>query len=103
MSRLKRPYENRDCNFSIHSWSWLGGEKMKVIEDYGRAIENSDEYLFKHVFAPQVCVEIPAGTIFDQPANAAAYQLSQVARTAPGIKLYLRGCCSEYLAPSALW
>jgi hypothetical protein len=59
---------------------------VKVIEDYGRAIENSDEYLFKQVFAPQVCVEIPAGAIFDQPANAAAYQLSQVAKTAPGIR-----------------
>ncbi len=62
---------------------------MKVIEDYGRAIENSDEYLFKQVFAPQVCVEIPAGAIFDQPATAASYQLSQVAKTAPGIKCTL--------------
>ena len=62
---------------------------MKVIENYGRAIENSDEYLFKQVFAPQVRVEIPAGAIFDQPANAAAYQLSQVARAAPGIKCTL--------------
>jgi hypothetical protein len=66
-----------------------GGEKMKVIENYGRAIENSDEYFFKQIFAPQVCVEIPAGTIFEQPANAAAYQLSQVAKTAPGIKCTL--------------
>lgn len=62
---------------------------MKVIEDYGRAIENSDEYLFRQSFAPQVRVEIPAGAIFDQPANAAAYQLSQVAKTAPGIKCTL--------------
>ncbi len=62
---------------------------MKVIEDYGRAIENSDEYLFKQNFAPQVRVETPAGLIFDQPANAAAYQLSQVAKTAPGIKCAL--------------
>jgi hypothetical protein len=89
MSRLKRLYENRDCTFSVHSWSWLGGEKMKIIENYGRAIETSDEYLFKQVFAPQVRVEIPAGAIFDQPANAAAYQLSQVAKTAPGIKCSL--------------
>ena len=59
---------------------------MKVIEDYERAIENSDEYLFRRSFAPQVRVEIPAGAIFDQPANAAACQLSQVAKTAPGIK-----------------
>ena len=62
---------------------------MKVIENYKRAIENSDEYLFKQLFAPQVRVEIPAGAIFDQPANAAAYQLSQVAKTAPGIKCSL--------------
>lgn len=62
---------------------------MKIIENYGRAIETSDEYLFKQVFAPQVRVEIPAGAIFDQPANAAAYQLSQVAKTAPGIKCSL--------------
>jgi hypothetical protein len=62
---------------------------MKVIENYGRAIETSDEYLFKQLFAPQVRVEIPAGAIFDQPANAAAYQLSQVAKTAPGIRCTL--------------
>ena len=62
---------------------------MKVIDNYKRAIENSDEYLFKQVFAPQVRVEIPAGAIFDQPANAAAYQLSQVAKTAPGIRCTL--------------
>ena len=62
---------------------------MKVIEDYGRAIENSDEYLFKQTFAPHVRVEIPAGAIFDEPANAASFQLSQVAKTAPGIKCTL--------------
>ncbi len=62
---------------------------MKVIENYKTALENSDEYLFKQVFAPQVRVEIPAGAIFDQPANAAAYQLSQVAKTAPGIRCTL--------------
>ena len=32
---------------------------MKVIESYGRAIENSDENLFKELFAPQVRIEIP--------------------------------------------
>jgi hypothetical protein len=62
---------------------------MKVIENYHRAIENSDANLFKEVFAPQVRVEIPAGAIFDQPANAAAFQLSQVAKTVPGIKCTL--------------
>ena len=39
---------------------------MKVIENYRRAIENSDANLFKEVFAPQISVEIPAGAIFDQ-------------------------------------
>ncbi len=62
---------------------------MKVIENYRRAIENSDEYLFKQLFAPQVRVEIPGGTIFEQPASAASFQLSQVAKTAPGIKCTL--------------
>lgn len=62
---------------------------MKVIDNYKRAIENSDEYLFKQVFAPQVRVEIPAGAIFDQPANAASFQLSQVGKTAPGIRCIL--------------
>src|ERR1700704_6096542 len=62
---------------------------MKVIENYRRAIENSDEYLFKQLFAPQVRVEIPGGAIFEQPASAASFQLSQVAKTAPGIKCTL--------------
>ena len=62
---------------------------MKVIENYKKAIENSDANLFKEVFAPHVRVEIPAGAIFDQPTNAAAYQLSQVAKTAPGTKCTL--------------
>lgn len=34
---------------------------MKVMEHYGRAIENSDEHLFKEIFASQGRVEIPAG------------------------------------------
>ena len=62
---------------------------MKIIENYGRAIENSDENLFNEVFAPQVRVEIPVGATFDQPANKASFQLSQVAKTAPGIKCTL--------------
>ncbi len=59
---------------------------MKVIDDYKRAIENSDERLFREVFAPQVRVEIPAGATFDHSANTASHQMSQVAKTAPGIK-----------------
>ena len=59
---------------------------MKVIENYKRAVENSDETLLKEVFAPQVRVEVPAGPSVDYPVNTAAYILSQVAKTAPGIK-----------------
>ena len=59
---------------------------MKVIENYKRAVENSDEYLLKEVFAPQVRVEVPAGPSADHPVNTAAFILSQVAKTVPGIK-----------------
>ena len=62
---------------------------MKVIEDYKRAIENSDEDLFKEIFAPQVRVEIPAGASFNHPVNSASHMMSQVAKTAPGIKCTL--------------
>ena len=62
---------------------------MKVIENYKTALENSDESLFKKVFAPQVRIEIPAGTSLDQPVNTASYIMSQVAKTAPGIKCTL--------------
>src|SRR3989442_5647227 len=34
--------------------TYQGGEAMKVIEKYARAIENGDETLLKEVFAPQV-------------------------------------------------
>jgi hypothetical protein len=59
---------------------------MKVIENYKRAIENSDEDLLREVFAPQVHVEVSAGPSVDHPANTAAFILSQVAKTTPGIK-----------------
>src|SRR6266446_9971648 len=62
---------------------------MKVIENYKSAIENSDENLFKELFAPQVRLEIPAGASADHPANTVSYILSQVAKTAPGIKCTL--------------
>ena len=62
---------------------------MKVIENYKRAVENSDENLLKEVFAPQVRVEIPAGPSADHPVNTASHILSQVAKTAPGIKCTL--------------
>ena len=62
---------------------------MKVVENYGRAVENSDENLLKEVFAPQVRLEVPAGPSVDHPASRAAHILSQVAKTAPGIKCIL--------------
>jgi len=62
---------------------------MKVIEDYGRAIENSDENLLKEVFAPQVRLEVPARPSVNHPANTASHILSQVANTAPGIRCVL--------------
>ena len=62
---------------------------MKVIENYRRAIENSDENLLKELFAPQVRLEIPAGTSADHPVNTVAHILSQVGKTAPGIKCTL--------------
>ena len=62
---------------------------MKIIENYKRAIENSDESLLKEVFAPQVRIEIPAGASLDQPVDIASHIMSQVAKTAPGIKCML--------------
>ena len=59
---------------------------MKVIENYKKAVENSDENLLKEVFAPQVRVEVPSGPSVDHPVNTAAFILSQVAKTAVGIK-----------------
>ena len=59
---------------------------MKVIENYKRAIETSDENLLKEVFAPQVRVEVPAGPSASHSANTASFIFSQVAKTAPGIK-----------------
>ena len=58
---------------------------MKVIENYKKAVENSDENLLKEVFAPQVRVEVPSGPSVDHPVNTAAFILSQVAKTAAGI------------------
>ena len=59
---------------------------MKIIENYKRALENSDESLLKEVFATEVHVEIPAGASFNHPVNTASYIMSQVAKTAPGIE-----------------
>jgi len=62
---------------------------MKVIEHYKTALENSDESLLREVFAPQVRIEIPAGTSLDHPVNTASHIMSQVAKTAPGIQCTL--------------
>jgi hypothetical protein len=62
---------------------------MKVIENYTRAIEKSDENLLKEVFAPQVRLETPAGTSDNHPVNTASHIMSQVAKTAPGITCVL--------------
>ena len=59
---------------------------MKVIEDYGRAVENADERLLQQTFAPQVRVEVPAGPSVTHPGSTASHILSQVAHTAPGIR-----------------
>jgi len=62
---------------------------MKVIENYRRAIENSDANLLKEVFAPQVRVETPAGASDNHPVDAASHIMSQVAKTVPGIRCVL--------------
>jgi len=59
--------------------------RFTLLENYKRAVENSDENLLKEVFAPQVLVEIPAGPSVNHPVNTASYILSQVAKTAPGM------------------
>jgi hypothetical protein len=59
---------------------------MKVIEDYGRGVENADERVLQETFAPQVRVEVPAGPGVTHPGSTASHVLSQVAHTAPGIK-----------------
>jgi len=59
---------------------------MKVIENYGKAVENADERLLQQTFAPQVRVEVPAGPSVTHPGSTASHILSQVAHTAPGIK-----------------
>ena len=62
---------------------------MKVIENYRRAIENSDEDLLEEVFATQVLLETPAGASDNHSVNEASHIMSQVAKTAPGIKCIL--------------
>jgi len=63
-----------------------GGQNMKVLDTYRTALENSDARLLNEVFAPQVRIEIPAGATLDHPRNTASHIMSQVAKTAPGIR-----------------
>jgi hypothetical protein len=62
---------------------------MKIIENYKSAIETSDEHLLNEVLAPQVLIEFPAGTSDSLPASRASYMLSQVAKTASGVRYAL--------------
>ena len=62
---------------------------MEAIENYRRAIENSDEDLLEEVFAPQVLFETPAGARDNYPVNTTSHIMSQVAKTAPGIRCVL--------------
>jgi hypothetical protein len=63
---------------------------MSVLENYGRAIENSDENLLKDTFASQVRVEAPGGASHNYPVDTASQIMSQVAKIAPGIRCVLR-------------
>jgi len=59
---------------------------MKAIDTYQRGIENGDEPSLRDVFAPQVRVETAAGPGLTHPNTTASHILSQVAKTAPGIR-----------------
>ncbi len=62
---------------------------MEVIENYRRAIENSDEDLLEEILAPKVLLETPAGASDNYPVNTTSQIMSQVAKTAPGIRCVL--------------
>jgi hypothetical protein len=62
---------------------------MKVIEDYGRAIENSDENLLKEVFALKSTSRSRLGQASIIQRTQHLISMSQVAKTAPGIKCVL--------------
>ena len=62
---------------------------MKIIENYKSAIETSDEHLLNEVLAPRVLIEFPAGTSDSLPASRASCMLSQVAKTASGVRYAL--------------
>jgi hypothetical protein len=62
---------------------------MEVIENYRRAIENSDEDLLGEVFAPKVLLETSAGARDNYPVHTTSHIMSKVAKTAPGIRCVL--------------
>jgi hypothetical protein len=49
------------------------GKKMKVIDNYEKGVENSDESLLKEVFASQVRIEIPTGTTNNYSEHSILY------------------------------
>src|SRR4029077_12666901 len=61
----------------------------KTTDKYKNAIETSDEHLLNEVLAPRVLIEFPSGASDELPANKASYMLSQVAKTASGVKYAL--------------
>ena len=61
-------------------------EKMKVFDDYNRAIETSDEDLLKKVFAPQVRLDVPAGATLNEPRDTAAHIMGQVGKVIARLK-----------------
>jgi hypothetical protein len=63
-----------------------GGGHLKVIDTYERAVEHGDDASFREVFAPEVRIETPAGPSMTHPNTTASLIMSQVAKTAPGIR-----------------
>jgi hypothetical protein len=59
---------------------------MRVFDNYMTGIEKSSQDLLNEALAPRVRLEIPAGASAVHPADAASYVLSQVAKTAQGIR-----------------
>jgi hypothetical protein len=59
---------------------------MQVIDNYKRALESADEQGLRDVFAPQVRIEVPAGASLTPSVDQASHIMSQVGKTAPGIR-----------------
>jgi len=65
--------------------------KMKVIESYGRAIENSDENLFKELFAPQVRLEIPGWSNVQSSSERSIFSAESGGQNRPWNKMHFNG------------